>query len=105
MVTVQKTGEDSYFVSPGINTDELIHHDCNILRRELVKIAKPHREIAVDFKGIKKVENESYKILLEIKETLHHKNCSLKLLNANPFILKKLSVLSKQRQKHESELA
>ncbi|MBN2520239.1 MAG: anti-sigma factor antagonist [Bacteroidales bacterium] len=94
MITIKKTGEGYYLASLQKQTDTLDRNYCYFIKKELVKLMKPHREISLDLKGVTKIENNGLKILYELKYLMDNKKCKLRFINIDPSIQKKITELT-----------
>lgn len=90
MITIKKTGEGYYLVTLPPNIKELGRTECHLIKKEIVMIIRPHREITLNIKGVQKIESIGYKILLELKKLADQKNCKLRFNNVDPSLTKKI---------------
>lgn len=104
MLKIKKTGEGHYLATLDHRTEELDRNNSNLIKKELSPIIKSNREITVDIKGVFSINIGAYKILHELLNKANAKKCSIKFINAEPFVLSKLTMQPGRTVKAKEEL-
>ena len=86
MLNIKKTGEGHYLATLINRTEELDRNNSYLIKKELSSIVKPHREITVDIKGVKSVNNGGYKMIHDLLNMADTKKCKIKFINAEPSV-------------------
>lgn len=102
MFNIKKTGEGYYLVSLAVPKTELRRNECHFLRKEVMTILKPHRDISISIKGIKAIDKGGFMILQELKHIADRYKCNIRFINVDPGLAAKISSLTaKQTQPQE----
>jgi len=104
MFTIKKTGEGYYLVSLASPKTELRRNECHFLRKEIMTILKPHREISVNLKGVKAIDKGGYMILQELKHIADRYKCNIRFINVDPLLTAKISSLTAKKSQPQEEL-
>lgn len=104
MLTIKKTSEGKYFVTLPDETFELERSNAYYLKKDLLAIIRPYKEISIDIRGVKTINNGGYKILQELMNTARTKRCSIYFLNVDPSIAGRIANLTEMQRKHQHEL-
>lgn len=104
MLAIKKTGEGYYLVSLTGHKVELGRNECHMLKKEIMAILKPHREITINIKGIKSIDNGGFNILHELKNVAERFKCKIRYINVEPEIATKVSGLTEKKVKPQKEL-
>lgn len=103
MLKIKKTGEGHYLATLEHRTEELDRNNSYLIKKELSSIVKPHREITVDIKGVYSINIGGYKIIQELLNKANTKKCKIKFINAEPFVLNKLTKQTVKTINHQKE--
>lgn len=95
MVSIKKTGEGYYLASLNGKLEVLDRNAAYLIRKEIITLMKPHREISLDLKGVSKIESGGFKILQELKSLMENRKCKLRFINVEATLLGKISDLNK----------
>jgi hypothetical protein len=104
MLTIQRTGEGYYLVSLTGHKDKLGRIECYLMKKEIMTILKPHREISINMKGIKSIYNGGYIILHELKNQAENSKCKLRFINAEPSVYVKITGLNELKKPEHNTL-
>jgi len=97
MLTIKKTGEGYYLASLTGHNDVLGRIECNLIKKEIRPIVKPHREVTINIKGIKSIDNRGFTILQELQHIADAGRCKLRYINAEPAVAQKLRELAEKK--------
>ena len=98
MVTIRKTGEGYYLASLVGKNEVLDRNAAYLIKKELIKLIKPHREISLDLKGVTTIESGGFKILQELKSQMETRKCKLRYINVEAALWSKISDLNKSKK-------
>lgn len=102
MLSIKETGVGYYLASLKVNIEDLGRIECNLIKKEIGAILRPHREITINIKGIKSIDSRGFSILGEMKHLADASRCKVRFINAEPTIASKLSALTqKSSQQHD----
>lgn len=93
MFIIKKTGEGYYLVSLAASRTELRRNECHFLRKEIMTILKPHREISINIKGVKVIDKGGFTILQELKNVADRYHCKIRFINVEPGLSAQISSL------------
>ncbi len=91
MIKIKKTGEAYYLVSLTEKINDLSKNICDSIKKEIEVVIKPHREITIDLKGVKTIDNRGVNIFQELKTNATAIKCKLKFINIDSSIAQKIS--------------
>lgn len=94
MFIIKKTGEGYYLVSLAAPRTELRRNECHFLRKEIMTILKPHREISINIKGVKAIDKGGYLILQELRNVADRYHCKIRFINVEQGLSAKISSLT-----------
>ncbi|MBN1597331.1 MAG: hypothetical protein JW894_03490 [Bacteroidales bacterium] len=97
MLIIKKNGESSYLATLTGRKEELGRNDCHIIRREITTMLRPHREIILDIKRIKTIDNGGFNILEDLMNLVNIKNCVLRFINVESSISSRIKKLSEKK--------
>ncbi|MFH0758159.1 MAG: STAS domain-containing protein [Bacteroidota bacterium] len=103
MLTIRKTGEGYYLASLTGEKEELGRNDCHLMKKDLMAVLKPHREITISMKGVKSITAGGIHILEELKHAADARKCKIRFINAEPSVAPVLAELTqKKAQQHNT---
>lgn len=103
MFTIKKTGEGYYLVSLAAPKTELRRNECHFLRKEIMDILKPHRDISVNIKGVTAIDKGGYLILQELKNVADRYRCNIRFINVDPRLSAKISSLTAKKPEPQED--
>lgn len=104
MLNIKKTGEGYYLATLGTGTSVLKRVDCTRLKYALSDVIKAHREISIDIKGIRSIEQDAYRILKEINQLAETKRCRIRFINMDPQVAPAIKKLQERKIQFHDEL-
>lgn len=103
MLNINKTGEGYYLATLGSSHSVLKRVDCTRLKHALSDVIKAHREISVDIKGIRSIEQEGYRILEEMVRNADKKKCRIRFINVDPQVSPAIKRLHEKKVQLQDE--
>jgi len=103
MISIRKTGEGYYLATMGTSQSVLKHMDCTRLKHALAEVVRAHREISVDIRGIRGIEQEGYRILEDIMRNAEKKKCRIRFINVDPRVSPAIKQLSERKAQLQDE--
>jgi hypothetical protein len=103
MFTIKKTGEGYYLVSLAAPIKEMRRNECHLLRKEIMPILKPHREISVNIHGVKTIYKGGFTILEELKSVADRYRCNIRFINVDPGLASKIASLTAKKVQPQEE--
>jgi len=104
MLTIKETGVGYYLASLTDHSANLGRLECNLIKKEIRPILKPHREITINIKGIKTIDSLGFSILRELKLLADASRCKIRFINAEPSIAGKIAVLTQKSSQQNNKL-
>jgi len=102
MVTIKKTGEGYYLALLDNKLEVIDRHAGYMIRKELIKLMKPHREISLDLKGVSRIESGGFKILQELKSLMETRKCRLRFINVEASLISKVTDMNKIKKQPDT---
>jgi hypothetical protein len=102
VIAVKKTGEGYYLATLTDKPEVLDRNAVYLIRKELIKLMKSHREISLDLKGVARIKPGGLKILQELKIQMDSKKCKLRFINVEASLIDKIDELRKSRWKPDA---
>jgi ABC-type transporter Mla MlaB component len=102
MVTIKKTGEGYYLASLDGKLEVIDRNAGYLIRKELIKLMKPHREISLDLKGVSRIETGGFKILQDLKSLMDTRKCRLRFINVEASLVSKGTDLNKIKKQPDT---
>ena len=103
MLSIRKTGEGYYLATLETSHSVLKRADCTRLKHTLADVIKAHREISVDIKGIRSIEQEGYRILEEMIQNAEKKKCRIRFINVDPQVSPAIKKLHEKKVQLQDE--
>ncbi len=103
MLTIKKTGEGYFLASLTGHNEELGRNECHMIKKEIMPIIKSHREISINLKGIKSIDNGGFNILHELKGVSDKNGCKLRFINVEPVLTTKIAGLTDKKAQLQKE--
>lgn len=104
MLTIKKTGEGYYLASLTGHKEKLGRNECHMMKKEIMTILKPHREITININGIKSIDKGGFNILHELKNVADRNKCKLRFINVEPSLTSKISGLTDKKIQPQKEV-
>ncbi len=104
MLIIKKTGEGYYLASLTAPIEKLGSRECNLIKKEIRTVLKPHREISINIKGVKSIENRGFHNLSELKHLSDASRCKLRFINVEPSLAAKITELFEKKPQQNSIL-
>jgi ABC-type transporter Mla MlaB component len=104
MLTIKKTGEGYYLASLAGHNEALGRIECNLIKKEIRTVMKPHREVTINVKGIKSIDKRGFQILLELQHIADANRCKVRYINADPAVAQKLRDLTEKKRQQFLEI-
>ena len=105
MLTIKKTGEHQYLATLENEIEILDRNTLYLVKKRLSSYLKPHREITLDFGGLKSITNGGYKVLQELLNKAYTKRCKLDFINVEFPLPNKILKMSDKTFKLQKKLA
>jgi len=103
MLSIKKTGEGYYLASLTGHNVDLGKSECQLIKKEIMAVLKPHREITINIKGVKNIENGGLTILHELKIVADASKCKLRFIHAEPQLAAKISRFTERKIQPQKE--
>jgi ABC-type transporter Mla MlaB component len=103
MLSIKKTGEGYYLVSLTGHNDNLGKSECLLIKKEIMAVLKPHREITINIKGVKNIENGGLNILHELKNVADGSKCKLRFINAELSVINKIAAFTEKKVENQKQ--
>jgi anti-anti-sigma regulatory factor len=93
MIHIKKSGEGKYTVSFRKGTETIDKRSGYQLEKECRKFLKENREITVDLKGVRSMDNHGFSMLEELFDMASKKHCHMHFINVGGEIKKRIDTL------------
>jgi anti-anti-sigma regulatory factor len=103
MISIRKTGEGYYLVSSGNSHSVLKRVECTRLKHALTEVIKAHKEISVDIKGIRSIEQEGFRILEDLVRNAEKKKYRIRFINVDPQVSPAIKKLHEKKVELQDE--
>lgn len=97
MLSIKKTGEGYFLASLTGHKELLGKSECLLIKKELLAVIKPHREITISIKGVKNIENGGLNILHELKSFSDINKCKLRFINIEASVANKIAAFTEKK--------
>jgi len=93
MIRIQKIAENNYLATLNNSVEILTKDNCAFIIKEIEGYLNSQNGVLLDLKNVHNIENSGIEVLLAYKNHVDQKQSSLKFINGNLLLSKKISIL------------